>query len=76
MSRSRYYDDLRTNDSSQSPARSSSVAYNNSYPIRDESFYDFYDPDAFLRLKWLDNSPRMSRLRDHRQKRLINRLEV
>lgn len=33
------------------------------------------NPDAVLRLKWLDNSPRMSRLREHRQKRLHNKLE-
>jgi hypothetical protein len=40
-----------------------------------ESF-DFTEPDAVLRLKWLDHSPRMSRLREHRQKRLSNKLEV
>ena len=34
------------------------------------------NPEDFLRYKWLDNTPRMSRIRDHRNKRLINRLEV
>ena len=29
-----------------------------------------------LKQKWLDNIPRMSKLREHRQKRLLNRLEV
>ncbi len=38
--------------------------------------YEPVDSEDLLRLKWLDNSPRMSRLRDHRQKRLINKLEV
>jgi hypothetical protein len=38
--------------------------------------YEFNDPQTILRLKWLDNSPRMSRLREHRQKRLESRLEV
>ena len=38
--------------------------------------FDFNEPEAILRLKWLDNSPRMSRLREHRQKRLVNKLEV
>lgn len=37
--------------------------------------YEPVDSEDLLRLKWLDNSPRMSRLRDHRQKRLINKLE-
>lgn len=37
--------------------------------------YDPMDQETVLRLKWTDNSPRMSRLRDHRQKRLVNKLE-
>ncbi len=43
------------------------------------NYIDDYEPadsEDLLRLKWLDNSPRMSRLRDHRQKRLMNKLEV
>lgn len=59
-------------------------------PTRDERetstsrFLAAYDPSKYdpltetenlLRLKWLDNSPRMSRLREHRQKRLMNKLE-
>ncbi len=43
----------------------------------DRDFIDNYpDTDATLRAKWMDNSPRMSRLREHRQKRMISRLEV
>ena len=54
-------------------------------PIRDNLEYgsnihdsaDLIDPaEIVLKHKWLDNSPRMSKLREHRQKRLINRLEV
>lgn len=41
----------------------------------DLSSYDVNAPEAILRLKWLDNSPRMSRLREHRHKRLQNKLE-
>lgn len=53
-------------------------------PVRDNSEYgysihdsnDLFDPtDIVLKQKWLDNSPRMSKLRDHRQKRLLNKLE-
>jgi hypothetical protein len=40
------------------------------------SFYEPLDQETFLRMKWVDNSPRMSRLRDHRTKRQINKLEV
>jgi hypothetical protein len=55
--------------SSQSPIRES----------REPSHFLDYEPneaDVILKLKWMDNSPRMSRLREHRQKRLMNRLEV
>lgn len=37
---------------------------------------DMIDTEALLRLKWMDNSPRMSRLRETRRRRLINKLEV
>lgn len=33
------------------------------------------NPEFILKNKWLDNSPRMSRLREHRQRRLMNKLE-
>lgn len=48
-------------------------------PVRDEQYLAYeqlYDPDMNLRLKWMDYSPRMSRIRENRQKRLINKLEV
>ena len=32
--------------------------------------------EEFLKYKWMDNTPRMNRIRDHRNKRLMNRLEV
>lgn len=45
------------------------------YSIHDSA--DLLDPSEIgLKQKWLDNSPRMSKLREHRQKRLLNRLEV
>lgn len=59
---------VRSTQSSQSPVRDD--------PNSSDYFYDFYDPDQSLRTKWLDNSPRMSRIRENRQKRLINKLEV
>lgn len=37
---------------------------------------DMLDTEALLRLKWMDNTPRMSRLRETRRRRLINKLEV
>lgn len=37
---------------------------------------DMIDTEALLRLKWMDNSPRMSRLRETRRRRLVNKLEV
>lgn len=37
---------------------------------------DLIDTEALLRLKWMDNTPRMSRLRESRRRRLINKLEV
>lgn len=40
------------------------------------AYYDYYDTEEQLRLKWMDNSPRMSRLRENRRRRLINKLEV
>jgi hypothetical protein len=52
------------------------------YELDDKEFLDRYEydnprnPDDMLRLKWIDNGPRMSRIREHRNKRLINRLEV
>lgn len=58
----------RSTQSSQSPIRDD--------PTSHDYFCDFYDPDQSLRSKWLDNSPRMSRIRENRQKRLINKLEV
>lgn len=59
------YASNRSNHSSQSP-------------VRDESYLndELCDQDVTLRLKWMDNSPRMSRIRENRQKRLINKLEV
>ena len=54
-------------------------------PVRETSDYGYsihenaeiLDPnDIVLKQKWLDHSPRMSKLREHRQKRLINKLEV
>ena len=76
------YQPRGSNTYSQSPMRggvsSASTAdlYLEDYYCKDNNFFEFYDPDASLRHKWMDNSPRMSRLREHRQKRLINRLEV
>lgn len=32
--------------------------------------------EDFLKYKWMDNTPRMNRIRDHRNKRLMNKLEV
>ncbi|RNA39436.1 hypothetical protein BpHYR1_039328 [Brachionus plicatilis] len=58
---------VRSIQSSQSPVRDE--------PTLNDYFYDFYDPDQALKSKWLDNSPRMSRMRENRQKRLINKLE-
>jgi len=57
---------IRSNQSSQSPIRDD--RYLNDY-------YEYYDPDQVLKIKWLDNSPRMSRMRENRQKRLVNKLE-
>ena len=37
---------------------------------------DMIDTEALLRLKWMDNSPRMSRLRETRRRRMLNKLEV
>jgi hypothetical protein len=48
----------------------------NYYGIGAVNNYEPTESEIGLKLKWLDNSPRMSRLRDHRQKRLINKLEV
>jgi hypothetical protein len=63
-----HHSNHHSNNSSQSPSRE----------FREEFLdeYELFEPDNILRMKWLDNSPRMSRLRDHREKRLINRLEV
>ena len=81
----------RNRDSSDNNLMSSSSNTNSVLPLalsptRDERetstsrFLASYDPltetENLLRLKWLDNSPRMSRLREHRQKRLMNKLEV
>lgn len=55
----------------------------NNLQLNPKYFADQYEPldsppspDEILKLKWIDNSPRMTRLRDHRNKRLLNRLEV
>lgn len=73
-----YADDFLTDETSVSPLRATGggSGVDDLAGHAGAHFYDYYDPDASLRLKWMDNSPRMSRLREHRQKRLINRLEV
>lgn len=55
--------------------RSSTFADSSLSPVRGEDIGPS-DPDFILRNKWLDNSPRMSKLRDHRQRRLMSKLEV
>jgi hypothetical protein len=81
-----YYNNLNANynfvkqlgsrSPSLSPARDFHSAKN-----KIENFDDFdYDyrpnPDEMLKMKWMDYTPRMSRLREQRTKRLLNRLEV
>lgn len=44
--------------------------------ITPAGYADLIDTEALLRLKWMDNSPRMSRLRETRRRRLVNKLEV
>lgn len=44
--------------------------------IAPASLTDMLDTEALLRLKWMDNTPRMSRLRETRRRRLVNKLEV
>lgn len=57
--------------------RASTIFDNSSLsPVRGGEEYDVANPESILKTKWLDNSPRMSRLREHRQRRLINKLEV
>jgi hypothetical protein len=71
---------------SKNNVRSQSHEFNDTkfldkYLDKDISLYSNYytesplESEVLLRLKWMDNSPRMSRLRDHRQKRLTNKLE-
>lgn len=43
--------------------------------IAPASLCDMIDTEALLRLKWMDNTPRMSRLRETRRRRLVNKLE-
>jgi hypothetical protein len=57
--------------------RSSTVFDNSLSPVRGEEVpVAPANPEFILKNKWLDNSPRMSRLREHRQRRLMNKLEV
>lgn len=55
--------------------RASTVYDTSLSPVRGGDEFDPANPENILRSKWLDNSPRMSRLREHRQRRLINKLE-
>jgi len=56
--------------------RSSTVFDNSLSPVRGEEVpVAPANPEFILKNKWLDNSPRMSRLREHRQRRLMNKLE-
>ena len=65
----------RVDAASQSPVRDELFVERQRYPPMPDD-YEPADPEVILRLKWMDNSARMQRLREHRQKRLINKLEV
>ena len=59
---------------SESPVREETIAPSRYSQMPED--YEIRDAEAVLRSKWMDNSARMQRLREHRQKRLINKLEV
>jgi hypothetical protein len=82
-----YYNNLNANynfvkqlgsrSPSLSPSRYDANLAKNKNENIDEFDFDYRpNPDEMLKMKWMDYTPRMSRLREQRTKRLMNRLEV